>query len=180
MRMLLTVGLVSSALFVAACGGGGGEDTTSGSGAVRSGTVSVRSVDGVGDVLMTADGMALYASDQEMAGKIRCTGACTSFWTPLELGSGAPMAGGDAGKLSVIKRPDGTRQVTSNGMPLYTFSEDGRGEVSGNGFTDDFGGTHFVWHAVVAGGKPASSGDSGSGGSYSGGDSGGSYSNGGY
>src|SRR4051794_32303194 len=113
MQRLVTAGLVSTALLVAACGGGA-DTTAAGSGAAKSATVSVKHVDGVGDVLMTAGGMALYTSDQETTGKIRCTRACTSFWNPLEPGSGAPTAGGDAGKLGVIRRPDGTRQVTAN------------------------------------------------------------------
>jgi predicted lipoprotein with Yx(FWY)xxD motif len=67
----------------------------------------------------------------------------------------------------VLKRPDGTAQVTAGGKPLYTFTEDAPGKVTGNGFKDAFGGTRFTWHAVLASGKaagaPGTSGTSGGG-----------------
>ena len=59
-------------------------------------------------------------------------------------------------QLGVIDRPDGTQQVTADGKPLYTFTEDSPGEVKGNGFSDDFGSQHFTWHAVLANGTTAS------------------------
>jgi predicted lipoprotein with Yx(FWY)xxD motif len=186
MKMLFTAGVVGVvALMLGACGGGGGNGTTAGmaaagsSSANRGEAVSVKTIDGIGDALVGPDGMVLYTPDQEAHGKVLCTGPCTSFWKPLKpIGSG-PAASSDAGKLGVLKRPDGTMQVTANGKPLYTFVEDTAGEVKGDGFSDDFGGQHFTWHAVVAGGKPAGAGSSS--GDASGGSSGGdSYSNGGY
>jgi predicted lipoprotein with Yx(FWY)xxD motif len=117
----------------------------------------------VGKVLVDQSGKALYTSDLEAGGKIVCDGSCNAFWKPLEAGGGKPNG---AGKLGVIKRPDGTMQVTSNGKPLYTFSEDSPGKATGNGFMDDFGGHHFTWHVVSSSGttgsptqpKPASGG----------------------
>ena len=107
-------------------------------------------------MLVDSAGKALYSSNVEANGTVHCTGACTSFWQPLTVGSGMPTATGNAGKLTVIKRPDGTKQVALNGKPLYTFSEDSPGKVQGNGFSDNFGGMHFTWKAVLAGGKPSS------------------------
>ncbi|MGZ4279347.1 MAG: SCO0930 family lipoprotein, partial [Solirubrobacteraceae bacterium] len=69
--------------------------------------------------------------------------------------SGTPTAPAGAGKLGVIKRPDGTNQVTVDGKPLYRFSEDAADKLEGNGFTDDFDGHHFTWNAALAGGKAA-------------------------
>ena len=161
--------LAGAVLFLAACGGDGGSQAAhSGAGGA---TVAVSSVKPVGDVLVDSAGKTLYTSDVEASGKILCTGACKSFWKPLEPGMGKPSATGDAGKLAVIDRPDGTEQVTANGRPLYTFAEDGRGEAKGNGFSDDFAGRHFVWNAVAAGGMPASTSGSstGSGDGYPGG-----------
>jgi predicted lipoprotein with Yx(FWY)xxD motif len=171
MRTLASAVLVAgTSLLIAACGGGGNESAAAGgssSGGTTT-TVSIKKVGDVGDALVTSDGMTLYTSNVEAKGKILCAGACTSFWKPLEAARAKPTANGDAGKLAVIKRPDGTKQVTSNGLPLYTFAEDGPGETMGEGFTDDFAGQHFIWHAVVAGGKPASSGGSSAGGYSSG------------
>jgi hypothetical protein len=50
----------------------------------------------------------------------------------------------------VITRPDGTKQVTDDGKPLYTFTEDSTGEVTGNDFSDDFNGQAFTWHAALS------------------------------
>ena len=164
-RLALTVLLAGAALFVAACGGGSSSSGGGGSmagGAANGATVSVASVDPLGEVLVDSAGMTLYTPNVEADGKILCTGACESFWKPLEPGTKPPTANGDAGKLGVVMRPNGTMQVTDNGRPLYTFVEDGPGQAKGDGFTDAFGGRHFLWHAVAAGGAPASSGGGGS------------------
>jgi hypothetical protein len=70
----------------------------------------------------------------------------------------------------MVRRPDGAKQVTANGKLLYTFSQDTPGKVTGNGFSDDFGGRHFTWNAVLARGKTA--GTSGAGEARGGNDSG--------
>jgi predicted lipoprotein with Yx(FWY)xxD motif len=155
MTRLLAAAAVAASLVLAACGGGG--SSSSSTPAATSTTVAVKSIGGVGDVLVDSAGKALYSSNVEAGGKVMCTGACTSFWKPLTVGSGNPTAAGGAGKLSVIKRPDGTRQVALDGKPLYTFAQDAPGKVQGNGFSDDFGGRHFTWTAVLAGGKSSGS-----------------------
>jgi len=163
-RQLMAVGsAVFAVLAIAACGGGGGKTS---SGAANPDSVSVQQLSGVGSVLVDQSGKALYTSDQEANGKIVCDGSCNAFWKPLEASGGKPSG---AGKLGEIKRPDGTMQVTSNGKPLYTFSEDSPGKVTGNGFSDDFAGRHFTWHVVTSRGtaKPAA-GSGGGGGGYGG------------
>ena len=72
----------------------------------------------------------------------------------------------------MITRPDGSKQITDNRKPLYTFSEDSPGKATGDGFTDDFGGHHFTWNVVRAGGTTRRAAGSGSGAS-TGGSSGG-------
>jgi predicted lipoprotein with Yx(FWY)xxD motif len=158
------------ALALSACGGSDpGATATAGSGTP---TVGVKTIDGIGAVLVDDHGAALYTPEQEADGKIRCTGECTAFWTPLQAGSPTTAADSVDGRLADIKRPDGTRQVTYDGRPLYRFSEDGgAGKVTGDGFKDTFAGTEFTWHAVTtagvsAGGKPSDSGGSGGGYGY--------------
>jgi predicted lipoprotein with Yx(FWY)xxD motif len=154
MHRLLVCAAVAASLTLAACGEA--TTTTDGGAAASSRTVGVKHVDGMGDVLVDSSGLALYTPDQEADGKIRCTGGCTSFWVPLDAGSAMPTAADGAGKLGVVKRPDGARQVTLAGKPLYTFSEDAPGKITGDGFRDDFGGTQFTWHVVLAGGGQGS------------------------
>jgi predicted lipoprotein with Yx(FWY)xxD motif len=156
-KRLLVTGAAALAIGLAACGGGGGDSSGSGAAAGGGTTVAVKSIDGVGKVLVDSSGKALYASDVEADGKVRCTGACTSFWEPLTIDSAKPAAAGDVGTIGVISRPDGAKQVTVDGKLLYTFSEDAPGKVEGDGFADDFDGRHFKWNAVLAGGDSADS-----------------------
>lgn len=159
-RLLTATAALSATLLLAACGGGGdsGGSGSSPSPATAGATttIAVKQVSGIGRVLVDANGKALYSPDVEAGGKVRCTGACTSFWEPLTLPSGAPTAPAGTGALGVIKRPGGARQVALDGKPLYTFTEDPPHQVTGNGFSDDFNGRHFTWSAVLAAGKAAS------------------------
>ena len=167
-RLLTAGGVLAASLALAACGGGPAQTATKPADTAKTSnsatTLSVKSVGGIGDVLVDSTGKALYASNVEMGGKVACINGCTEFWQPLTVASGTPTAPADAGKLGVVKRPDGTRQVTADGKLLYTFSEDSPGKVTGNGFSDQFDGQHFTWNAVLAGGKQA--GDSGTAGGY--------------
>jgi predicted lipoprotein with Yx(FWY)xxD motif len=54
-----------------------------------------------------------------------CLRTCALIWPPV-LTSGRPVAGPgvDPHALAVITRPDGTRQVTYHGKPLYLFIKD--------------------------------------------------------
>ena len=106
----------------------------------------------MGDVLVDAKGLGALRVRAGSRGTIVCTGACVAFWSPLTVGAGRPSAG-DAlhGKLGVVSRPDGARQVTFRGRPLYRFTQDpSPGVVTGNGFADSFGGRSFTWHVVDA------------------------------
>jgi predicted lipoprotein with Yx(FWY)xxD motif len=109
-------------------------------------TLSVKTLSGAGKVLVDSKGRALYMNDQER-GRVLCTGACLSFWKPLTV-SGTPKAGSLPGRLAVVKRPDGGRQVAYNGKLLYSFTLDKSGKVTGDGFKDAFGGQKFTWHVA--------------------------------
>lgn len=155
-------------LIVAACGGssdsGAGASAPSGSSAA---TVSVGTADDVGKVLVDSNGAALYAADQEVGGMVLCNGSCTTEWKPLTLSAGEkPIAGnGVRGKLGVLTRPDGARQVTFDGRLLYRFDDDpGPGAVTGNGFADTFAGRAFTWHVATPTGISSSSKNSSSSG----------------
>jgi predicted lipoprotein with Yx(FWY)xxD motif len=153
---LFTV-VVAAALGVVACGSG---DDSSGPAASSGGLVSVARVDGT-DVLADSGGKTLYTAAVEKGGMIRCVDGCTAFWDPVAASSGdAKQAAGETGaKLGVVKRPDGRSQLTFDGLPLYTFAEEGAGKLHGDGFADDFQGTHFEWQAArTSGGGSSPSG----------------------
>lgn len=161
MRLKTRSGLVAAALGAALALAGCGADTdNAATGASGDGsTVSTREVAGAGMVLTGSDGKTLYFAEAEANGKIVCTDACESFWPPLTVSQGAtPTAGpGVSGTLATLNRPDGSVQVTLDGKPLYSFSEDGGpGETKGEGFTDTFNGTELVWHAVTVSGAAPS------------------------
>jgi predicted lipoprotein with Yx(FWY)xxD motif len=150
------VATLALVLAFAACGDDSDEgDSGSSATASTTATVSVETVEGVGEVLVDSDGAALYTADQEMDGKVRCTGSCAEIWIPLTLsGSREPTASDDVpGELGVTERPGGERQVSYDGKPLYTFAEDTMaGEVTGDGLSDTFDGRLFSWNVVKAGG----------------------------
>ena len=125
-------------------------------------TISQRTIQGVGNVLVSQMGMTLYSPEQEADGHILCTAACTRFWHPLLISKGAksPTKGpGVPGKLAIVDRPDGTKQATFDGKPLYQFVEDGSpGDTKGNDFQDNFGGHQFSWQVVTVGKAPSANG----------------------
>ncbi len=182
-RRAAVSGLASIALagLVAACGsagaaGYGGQPAPQGAGhqsaASHGPAVSARKLPGVGTVLVDRSGKTVYSPQQEAHGKILCTGSCLSFWFPVSVATGTQLqaAAGVSGTLGTLHRSDdGLTQVTYNGRPLYTFRLDqGPGELHGNNFSDQFGGTSFTWQAVAASGAAASSSQSAKpGGGYS-------------
>jgi predicted lipoprotein with Yx(FWY)xxD motif len=147
---------VVAGLVLAACGGkatpssgGGGGGTSSGNTA----KLKAAQISGIGAVLQAPSGLTLYHLTTDVNGKITCTGSCVSNWPPLIAASGkVPPASPDlAGHLGTVKRPDGTLQVTFDGMPVYTYSGDsGPGQTNGQGV----GG---VWFAVTTSGVSSSS-----------------------
>jgi predicted lipoprotein with Yx(FWY)xxD motif len=87
-------------------------------------------------ILVNAKGMTLYSLSVERKGKFICSDStCLSVWKPLTVVKGAVATG--AAHLTVVKRPDGRRQVAYRGGPLYSFSGDKRrGDVNGSGLKD--------------------------------------------
>jgi predicted lipoprotein with Yx(FWY)xxD motif len=160
MRLLLTALALAAVLALGACGSDDDSDSGNSGNGGRSATVELD-----GDVLVDSNGAALYVSEQEDDGKVRCTDACAEIWLPLTASD--PTAGSDVtGRLGVVERPDGARQVTYEGQPVYRFADDsGPGDVSGDGLSDSFAGQQFTWHVI--GEQPATSGSSGGGGTYS-------------
>lgn len=155
--ILSTLAIGAAALGVVACGNSDADSGASAAGS-STGIVSVAKVDGT-DVLADSAGKTLYSAAVEKGGKIHCVDACLSFWDPILASSAdAKNAAGElAAKLGVVKRPDGEQQLTLHGLPLYTFAEEDAGKLEGDGFADDFQGTHFEWDAARTSGGSRSS-----------------------
>ena len=154
-----------AAMLLAACGRGNsgtssGGDSTSPSGTALS--VQTDSISGIGTVLANNAGLTLYHNTKESGSTIVCTGGCVSVWPPVLVSGSLPQdTGMIKGTFGTIMRPDGSTQLTMNGMPLYTYSGDsGSGQASGQGIQG-------VWFAVTPSGTSTSTG--GSGGSSGGG-----------
>ncbi len=96
----------------------------------------------LGAILTDPQGMTLYTRKTDMPGMSSCTGQCATIWPPFHpSGSSLTAPSSVTGKLDVITRDDGSKQVTYNGMPLYTYSKDmAPGDTTGQGV----GGTWFV------------------------------------
>jgi predicted lipoprotein with Yx(FWY)xxD motif len=110
-------------------------------------TVMVSNSPVLGLILVDSRGMTLYTTEQDSDGITTCSGACATTWPPLTVAAGVtPTAGpGVVGMLGVIQRPDGTSQVTIDGLPLYYYSGDAiPGDVNGQG-------SNSVWYAAPQG-----------------------------
>jgi predicted lipoprotein with Yx(FWY)xxD motif len=98
--------------------------------------VGERRLDGH-QVLTAANGHTLYSLSAERGGKFVCTksSGCLSIWHPLLVPKEATLAG--PVKLGTIARPEGGRQATYRGRPLYTFGQDQKpGQAKGEGLKD--------------------------------------------
>ena len=153
-RLLVVLVTAGWAATLAACGSNASSESSGAASGSSAEAVAVQQIDGLGDVLVDASGRALYSPDEEADGGILCVDACTEFWTPLAA-EGTPTAAAGVVPLGVIDRPDGSTQVTADGKPLYTFTQDSPGEVNGQNLSDDFGSQHFTWHAILADGTAA-------------------------
>ena len=113
-------------------------------------TVKTAQVGDLGRVVVSASGRTLYHYTDEAKGKVDCTGACTKLWPPLLVKAGAKPAAGPgvaASKLGVLKRPDGSLQVTYGGLGLYLYAGDKKvGDANGEAIENS-------WYAVSAAAK---------------------------
>jgi len=149
-------GLGSLALLLTACGGSSGSSnpaSTSTTGQATSAALSNVPPPGslvlqvqksaVGWVLALTNGQVVYVYDKDTKGGTpACTGSCAAIWPPVT--GGNPMASPadkGLGTFGTVAAAGGVKQVTYNGMPLYTFKGAKPLVTQGNGV----GG---VWHVV--------------------------------
>jgi predicted lipoprotein with Yx(FWY)xxD motif len=98
----------------------------------------------------------LYNLTSDPPGGTACTAACTAFWPPL-LTNRMPATGPgvDRDAIGLLRRPEGTLQVTFFGEPIYLYAFDlgaGQpgGQVNGNDNIDP--NAKGVWYSLASNG----------------------------
>ena len=102
-------------------------------------------------IVVDAHGRTLYALSPETTHHLLCkSNECLHAWPPLTVHShkGKLTAGsGVHGHLGILRRSNGTFQVTLGGLPLYHFSGDSAKGAANGESIKSFGGT---WHMISA------------------------------
>lgn len=90
----------------------------------------------LGTIVVDGAGMTVYMFDSDTQGAATsvCTGQCLANWPPATTEATEPELEGVTGAVGTIDTPDGAKQLTLDGWPLYHFSGDqGPGDVNGQG-----------------------------------------------
>lgn len=153
-------GLGSLVLLLTACGGSSGSSSTANptttSTAQPGGQATSAALSNVpppgsivlhvqksnlGFVLALANGQVVYVYDKDTkGGPPACTGSCASIWLPVTGGNPVPSpADTGLGTFGTVAGANGAKQVTYNGMPLYTFKGAKALTTKGNG---------GMWHVI--------------------------------
>ncbi len=149
----LAAGVAASAFALAACSSASG--TSARYGGAPSAPASVAPAPAgaelttartaLGTILVNGQGRTVYRFAADTKGHSNCTGACLQYWPPVTSSDEMPTAASSVtAGLGVITRPDGSKQLTVNGWPVYTFALDNSpGVASGQG-SNEFGGLWWV------------------------------------
>lgn len=103
-------------------------------------SVSVASTEGA-ERLVDGNGMTLYIFfNDSLTGTSHCADPCTTHWLPVIVANGATAGEGvPANDLAVAARPDGSKQVTFRGWPLYLSTADEQpGDTNGAALSDSW------------------------------------------
>ncbi|WP_228076738.1 COG4315 family predicted lipoprotein [Novilysobacter ciconiae] len=121
-----------------------------------SGSLTVMSVGGPGDFLADNDRRAVYMLEGDEDGT-GCAASCLTQWAPLFPPTGEPTVSGGLSPVLIgtVERPDGSRQITYNGHPLYHFIGDSRpGDTLGHQRHDEWGQWYLLTPQGSALGEP--------------------------
>lgn len=146
MRTKTIVGLAVAAALVlagislwAAFGGSASSYSSATASAAQTSTGETSTVNvsktALGDVLVDADGLTLYAFTDDANGTSTCNGACAQNWPPVTVSAGWTVGSGiDKANFHTVTRDDGQTQLVAGKWPLYTFAGDSQpGDVNGQG-----------------------------------------------
>jgi predicted lipoprotein with Yx(FWY)xxD motif len=102
-------------------------------------------------IVVDAHGRTLYALSPETTHHLLCKSSeCLKFWPPLTVRSRKTKltaGSGVHGHLGILRRSNGSLQVTLHGRPLYHFSGDSAKGMANGENIHSFGGT---WHVISA------------------------------
>jgi predicted lipoprotein with Yx(FWY)xxD motif len=105
-------------------------------------TLQVGRNEKLGSFLTGPNGKTLYLFTKDEAGKSNCEGPCLAIWPPLLVSRQPEVSAALSNKVSTLKRPDGSLQVTFDGKPLYYFAKDIKeGDINGQGVNN-------VWYVL--------------------------------
>lgn len=124
-------------------------------GSSTSATLTLVSQGPKGPYVGDGTGATLYYLEGDRDGS-KCVGSCLVAWPAVAMGATQPNGGPglQGAMIATISRPDGSRQVTYAGHPLYRYAADaGAGSTKGDGVTDRFG----TWRIV----RPTGDADAG-------------------
>jgi predicted lipoprotein with Yx(FWY)xxD motif len=150
----LAAAVAALALAAAGCGDSGSSGAAAPAPAVP--TATGKAVSGqataLGTILVDGKGRTVYDFANDKNGTSTCTGACAANWlfvpAPTPLPKSLP---GVTGGLGTTTRPDGARQLTVAGHPVYTFVGDSApGQTNGQGVVLNGG----LWTVVSPAGAP--------------------------
>lgn len=122
--------------------------TTASTPAAATAQVSVRTVSGLGPVLVNSQGHTLYIFEPDKKTTVTCVGACASVWPPVKLSSGQKAAALGEAKSSLLASdpdPEGGQVVTYAGWPLYTYAADSAAGTANGEAVNANGG---IWYAI--------------------------------
>jgi predicted lipoprotein with Yx(FWY)xxD motif len=150
-RIAVAVTALGAAAIFAGAGDAGSMAATQATAAKKTTKVQLRASK-FGKVLFAGNGRVLYLFTSDTAGTSNCSGECAAAWPPF-YARGKLVAGDGVNRklLGRTTRPDGRKEVTYKGHPLYFYVHDPRGEILCHN-VNEFGGD---WLVVRASGKPA-------------------------
>jgi len=131
--------------------GGSSASATTGSGGAAV-TVGSKHAKKLGTILAAGSKhLTVYLFEADHGTTPTCTGTCEQVWPPVKASGHVGTAGAaNTADLGTTTRPDGTKQVTYKGHPLYYYAKDGdSGDAYGQGIKS-FGAD---WYAL----KPSGS-----------------------
>jgi predicted lipoprotein with Yx(FWY)xxD motif len=171
-RLLSLAAIAAATLALSACGDSVGGADPYGAGTAPAGSapapadpnaaapavggplLAAKEAANLGVVVTDAEGFTLYRFDKDSAKPTpttTCVDACATKWPPVTVDPKGTLSleGVDKAAVGLLRRPDGTSQLTLGGWPVYRFAGDTEpGAAGGQGLSG-------TWFAVTPDGKKA-------------------------